>query len=60
MVTNRLDRNMRLDPKPDNGHELHDKSESDVAEEEMRKVVPGPITWQLYVSRATSGDRLNN
>ena len=60
MVTNRLDPNIGLDPKPENGHELQEKSESDVAEEEMKKVVPGPITWQLYASHATMEHRLNN
>lgn len=35
-------------------------AEPDAAEGDAEKVVPGPITWQLYASHATMEHRLNN
>lgn len=60
MVTNRLEPNVGLDSKPENGKEKQVKGEPDGAEEESDTVVPGPITWQLYASHATMEHRLNN
>jgi hypothetical protein len=60
MVTNRLDPSIGSVTKPEAEKETPQNGKRTGAEEESEKVVPGPVTWQLYASHATMEHRLNN